>query len=693
MNFTKNDSLYKQGMRISIFSKKKSELAKNGKIPYIFAKWHRGGDNISYNVSRLSYDNGCKSKIRYYRLIADSNKKIFYNLFIAYNFEYMEDLVYFAYSVPYTYTKLTNLLIELKDKCNKNPNICYRQETLCRSLGGIDIPILTIGCCENANDKSIKKPVSIVTGRIHPGETCGSFMMEGFLRYITSSSFAATQLRRNVIFKIIPMLNIDGVIVGNYRSGLSGQDLNRQFTKPDSIIHPEICSIKKLIRKIREQNQSIINYLDFHAHSKKKCVFIYGPYYPLHSEKYIKVRVFAKLLSENMEMFRYKACKFREEKEKRNAARLVISKEFNILNSFTIEASFHAFIDDDRKSIEFSIELYQMVGKCILDSLLDYFRLIKENKLNKNPQLHLKKTERIKHPKENKGLKNIKSKYQLDPFVKKSQAKIILRANSKSPTRTEHPLPIKVISLNDIYQCIKEERNLEEEPDSNDSDSADSDDDFLIKEEAKTMKYIMKVIKGFYNIKNIYHENIMKKHIKDSILKNDMVSARIVKKYELLSRVIEGKCMKRNIKLDIKEKPKTFEKNKYILTKHEKNSSNFPFHKEKYGKTICYKELLPFNDRYKGRNNLPVSSAKKFNATSLINLVDYSILPKDPLCKKEEFNVKNKPKNAFGINYWKNLNSTRDLKIPIPSDRINSERNIKNITDILKVTPRRAKQK
>ena len=32
-----------------------------------------------------------------------------------------------------------------------------------------------------------------------------------------------------IIFKIIPMLNPDGVILGNYRTGVAGRDLNRQF--------------------------------------------------------------------------------------------------------------------------------------------------------------------------------------------------------------------------------------------------------------------------------------------------------------------------------------------------------------------------------------------------------------------------------------------------------------------------------
>jgi len=35
------------------------------------------------------------------------------------------------------------------------------------------------------------------------------------------------KIRDKIIFKIIPMLNPDGVIIGNYRTGFMGLDLNR----------------------------------------------------------------------------------------------------------------------------------------------------------------------------------------------------------------------------------------------------------------------------------------------------------------------------------------------------------------------------------------------------------------------------------------------------------------------------------
>ena len=52
------------------------------------------------------------------------------------------------------------------------------------------------------------------------------------------------------------------------------------------------------------------------------------------------MRIIPKLLSEETSMFRYFSCKFKLEASKMRTARIVLFKEFGIMNSFTIEASF-----------------------------------------------------------------------------------------------------------------------------------------------------------------------------------------------------------------------------------------------------------------------------------------------------------------------------------------------------------------
>ena len=69
----------------------------------------------------------------------------------------------------------------------------------------------------------------ILTARVHPGECSASFIIEGVIDYLLGKTKEARFLRKNFVFKIVPMINIDGVINGNTRTNLSGLDLNRYY--------------------------------------------------------------------------------------------------------------------------------------------------------------------------------------------------------------------------------------------------------------------------------------------------------------------------------------------------------------------------------------------------------------------------------------------------------------------------------
>ena len=53
------------------------------------------------------------------------------------------------------------------------------------------------------------------------------------------------ELLDNYLIKLIPMINPDGVIIGNSRCNVHGYDLNRQWKNPKKEISSEILNLKK----------------------------------------------------------------------------------------------------------------------------------------------------------------------------------------------------------------------------------------------------------------------------------------------------------------------------------------------------------------------------------------------------------------------------------------------------------------
>ena len=52
-------------------------------------------------------------------------------------------------------------------------------------------------------------------------------------------------LRKHYVFKIIPMLNPDGVSRGHYRLDTKAYNLNRYYNNPVKTDHPTIWALKK----------------------------------------------------------------------------------------------------------------------------------------------------------------------------------------------------------------------------------------------------------------------------------------------------------------------------------------------------------------------------------------------------------------------------------------------------------------
>ena len=86
----------------------------------------------------------------------------------------------------------------------------------------------------------------MITARVHPGESPSSHTFNGLLRFLLSNDARAYYLRKNFVFKMVPMLNPDGVSQGHHRMDLFGQNLNRFYIDPIIDKHPSVFGVKKL---------------------------------------------------------------------------------------------------------------------------------------------------------------------------------------------------------------------------------------------------------------------------------------------------------------------------------------------------------------------------------------------------------------------------------------------------------------
>lgn len=190
---------------------------------------------------------------------------------------------YVAFTFPYSYRELQSYLGKLERRygCDKilndktpakleqmSPKIYFHRELACRSLQGRRVELITLSDTtgisvdrEPVLDKLFPevhqkprarkfagKKVVFVSARVHPGETQSSFVMNGFMRFLLREQDPrALVLRRKYVFKLMPMLNPDGVVNGHYRTDTRGVNLNRVYGSPSFELHPPIFAARKLL--------------------------------------------------------------------------------------------------------------------------------------------------------------------------------------------------------------------------------------------------------------------------------------------------------------------------------------------------------------------------------------------------------------------------------------------------------------
>uniref|UniRef100_A0A667WIV0 tubulin-glutamate carboxypeptidase n=1 Tax=Myripristis murdjan TaxID=586833 RepID=A0A667WIV0_9TELE len=369
INCEKTNSQFNYGMQPVLYSVRE---ALEGR-----PSWVRTGTEICYFRNQF-----CPAK--------GGKRVTFYTLTFTVTFKHNEDVCYLAYHYPYTYSSLQTHLQALRHSVDP-AKVFFRQQTLCTSLAGNPCPLLTITACPASRGwrdihQLRNRPCIVLTGRVHPGESNASWVMKGTLEFLCSNNPVAQSLREAFVFKIIPMLNPDGVVNGMHRCDLNGEDLNRQWCKPNPVLSPTIYHTKGFLYHLSSIGRSPLVFCDYHGHSRKKNVFLYGcsvketlwqsgsAVDTVGLKEDPGYRTIPKTLDRIAPAFSFNSCNYLVEKSRSATARVVVWREMGVLRSYTMESTYNGCDQGIYKGLQMGTRELEEMGVKFCHSLLSVRR-------------------------------------------------------------------------------------------------------------------------------------------------------------------------------------------------------------------------------------------------------------------------------------------------------------------------------
>ena len=407
INMLRKKCIYSHGLKIMTYSTMAAMKENIG--------WHRAGMNTMYYPNNLYVYNNNNN----------GSKRNLHSLSFDYEFKYDNDIVYFANSIPYFYSKLMKQLNYYELNEEKYPY--FQRKTLATTLGGNDLDMFTINSMYDIykngpmsiimpkakNYLSLKKNITgnnntkqsmndskiiddrqavIIIARQHPGETVGSFVIQGCIDFLMGNSEEAKKLREIYLFKIVPMMNPDGVLVGNSRTSFAGCDLNRRWGKPNEIIHPEVYFTKNMILKLTLQ-RNIAFIIDCHGHFGTFNSLFYCNY----KDDRRTCRLFPYLCSHISKIISFQQSTFAMPKFKLNTERITLFNELEEENNDNIVALETSFFGVNRNGeyarTYFNSKLLKEVGRDLCMGMLSYYYKCENNNIELN---YFKNKENVK---------------------------------------------------------------------------------------------------------------------------------------------------------------------------------------------------------------------------------------------------------------------------------------------------------
>ncbi|XP_017877006.1 cytosolic carboxypeptidase 6 isoform X2 [Ceratina calcarata] len=319
--------------------------------------------------SRSKWQRIPRDQVFYYKSAQHQNH---YVLSFAFCFDSEEDVYQFSLSYPYSYSRY---LAHLDNLCTRLT--CTRRETLATSIQKRKIELITITSnLEDGQDRS--RRVVVILARVHPGESPTSFVCQGLMDFLVSGHPIAQALRSYVVFKIVPMLNPDGVFLGNYRSTVTGADLNRSWNKVSEWLHPALVAIKPMLKSLDKNSRAPLDFvLDLHAHVNATGIFVYGNTYD-DVYRYERHIVLPKLLAQHAEDYEISNTMYNQDPNRAGTARRYLCSMLKEhVNCYSIEVSMYGYNKKTTPGIfPYTEEGYYRLGRNLARVFLEYYKLM-----------------------------------------------------------------------------------------------------------------------------------------------------------------------------------------------------------------------------------------------------------------------------------------------------------------------------
>ncbi|XP_023290515.1 cytosolic carboxypeptidase 6 [Orussus abietinus] len=296
-----------------------------------------------------------------------------YVLSFAFAFDREDEVYQFALAYPYSYSRHVGHLDNL---CSRWSFV--RRDTLALSIQKRKVDLLTVTGVPGSGAEDRPKRVVVVLARVHPGESPSSFVCQGLVDFLVSAHPIARVLRDYVVFKIVPMLNPDGVFLGNSRSTLTGTDLNRSWNRISEWAHPTLAATRTLLEALDRDSASPLDcVLDIHAHANATGAFVYGNAYD-DVYRYERHVVLPKILAQLAEDYEAGYTMYNQDPRKAGTARRFLCQLLSErVNCYTVHVSMYGYARKGAPGIlPYTEEGYFRLGRNLGRVFLDYYKLL-----------------------------------------------------------------------------------------------------------------------------------------------------------------------------------------------------------------------------------------------------------------------------------------------------------------------------